>query len=131
MMIQIPPVPSPRVDWLLYLAAISSLLDVGPERSAGDTYEHEDSASRLQCVPEQVWDNGLGAGTPLLQVPVLPTLRSKLDRQICFRVFPFHPNERNIDTSCLRASRSHGDNFLVSRIRRHKWRRNSFCERPI
>ena len=63
----------------LYLEVNESLPGIGPERSAGDTYEHEDNASRLHCVPEQEWGRALEAGTPLFQNPVLLTLRSKLE----------------------------------------------------
>ncbi len=71
-------------QWLigcLHLEVKKSLPGIGPERSAGDTYKHEVNAARLQCVPEQEWGRVMKAGTPFFQIPVLPTLRSKLNRR--------------------------------------------------
>ena len=48
----------------LYLEANNSLPGIGPETSAGGTYEHEVDTSRLHCVPEQTWGRVLEAGTP-------------------------------------------------------------------
>lgn len=77
--------PHPHRDQLhhlldsLNLAVRTSLPDLGPERSAGVTYEHEVNASGLHRVPEQAWERVRVAGTPLFQDPFLLTLRSKLN----------------------------------------------------
>jgi hypothetical protein len=72
----------PRLIGRLYPEVNESLLGIGPERSAGGTYEHEVNVSRLHCVPEQEWGRVMDVGTPLCQNPVLLTLRSKLKEQV-------------------------------------------------